>query len=266
MTSQIILLTNEKGGVGKTTTVVNLGEAIARAGKNVLLIDLDPSGNLTLTVTKTQPDRRDSATVTVDHIVELHAERRRSASDAIVKDVRGGMDLIAAPKNPADLISAEKNISNDPLEGPHILREALEPIREHYDYILIDCSPTRNALELCALAAADQLIVINEPTQFSVDAMQRVTAYAQRIKKRSNPGLWVRGAIFNMYKTNTKIAQKWTTDLAEAGIPVLATIGYREAIKAAIEAGVSLAETKDGWRNAQVYDELAALITQRKKS
>ncbi|MGN5240849.1 MULTISPECIES: AAA family ATPase [unclassified Rhodococcus (in: high G+C Gram-positive bacteria)] len=266
MSSQIILLTNEKGGVGKTTTVLNLGEALARAGKTVLLVDLDPSGNLTLTVTKTQPGRRDDATVTVDHIIELHADRRQSASDAVIKDIRGGMDLIAAPKNPADLISAEKNISNDPLEGPHILREALESIRERYDYILVDCSPTRNALELCALVAADQLVVINEPTQFSVDAMQRVTAYAQRIKKRSNSGLWVRGAIFNMYKTNTKLAQKWTTDLAEAGIPILATIGYREAIKAAIEAGIALAETKDGWRHALVYDELAATITQRKKS
>lgn len=266
MSSQIILLTNEKGGVGKTTTVLNLGEALTRAGKSVLLIDLDPSGNLSDTLTKTQPGRRRDAAVTVDHIVELHPDRRQPASEAIIKDVRGSIDLIAAPMNPADLISAEKNISNDPLEGPHILREVLEPIRRRYDCILIDCSPTRNALELCALVAADQLIVINEPTKFSVDAMQRVTAYAQRIKKRSNASLWVRGAIFNMYKDNTKLAQKWAADLEEAGIPLLATIRYREAIKSAIEAGTPLIEAKEGWRHALAYDDLATIITQRKKS
>ena len=266
MSSKVILIGNEKGGVGKTTTVLNVGEALARAGEKVLLVDLDPSGNLTHTLTKLQPDLRAAAKVTADHIVDIDPETRKPAAEAILDAVRPGVDLIAAPTNAAHLIGAEKNITNDPIEGPHVLRESLEPIRDRYDYILIDCSPTRNALEMCALVAADQLIVLNEAHDFSIAAMQGVTSYAQSIKKRHNSTLWVRGTILNKVQSGTVLARAWTTQFTEAGIPVLGSVQSAEAIKRAVNVGVSLADTKDGWRHVWVYDDLAATITQRKKS
>ncbi|MGN0040510.1 ParA family protein [Rhodococcus sp. (in: high G+C Gram-positive bacteria)] len=266
MSSKIILIGNEKGGVGKTTTVLNVGEALARAGSKVLLVDLDPSGNLTHTLTKLQRDRRDNAKVTAEHIVDMSPESRKPASEAILDSVRPGVDLIPAPRNAAYLINAEKNITNDPIEGPHVLREALEPIRDRYDYILIDCSPTRNALEMCALVAADQLIVLNEAHDFSISAMEGVTSYAQSIKKRHNAGLWVRGTILNKVQPGTVLARTWNAKFAEAGVPVLGNVHSAESIKKAVNDGVSLADTKEGWRHLWVYDDLATTIIQRKKS
>ncbi|MCK8673923.1 ParA family protein [Rhodococcus sp. NPDC003382] len=267
MSATVIYIGNEKGGVGKTTTVLNVGEALARAGAKVLLVDMDNAGHLSHTLTKSRPELRTNAAVTTDHIIEMRPEvPRKPAAEAIIEAVRPGVDLIAAPTNDAYLTSAEKYITDDPIDGPFVLREALQPIRDRYDYILLDCSPTRNALEMAALVASDQLIVVNEPIEFSVLAMQKMTAFAQKIKKRQNAGLWVRGTILNRLSAGTQLAKKWTAKFDEAGIPVLGMVRTAEVIKKAVEDGVSLADVKDGWRNTIDYDDIASAITQRKKS
>lgn len=194
-----LVFVNQKGGVGKTTSVINIGAYIALAGKKVLLVDFDSQGNMSsgVGVSKDKPT-----------IYELIAELARP-EDAIKHTNVDNLDAISAS---IDLSGAAIELVDQ--EGREFyLKKALAPLRDKYDYILIDCPPSLGILTLNGLAAADGVLV---PMQCEYFALEGITLLLQTVKKVQqgiNPNLVIGGIFFTMYDSRTRLAQDVVTQV-----------------------------------------------------
>lgn len=178
----VISLLNHKGGVGKTTSAINIGAGLAELGKRVLLIDLDPQANLTLAM----GIPRQPTTI---------YEALRGEADLIPFSVKNNLDVVAST---LDLSGAEMELINE-AGREYILRELLDPIRSKYDYILIDCPPSLALLTLNALTSSD-LVYIPLQTEFlAMQGLARIKQIIQKVKLRLNKKLEMGGVIATMY-------------------------------------------------------------------
>ncbi len=192
--SRIIAIANQKGGVGKTTTTVNLAAGLARAGRRVLLIDLDPQGNAT---TGSGIDKR-SATPGVLEVLTGEArltQARRTAS--------GGYD--AVPAN-ADLTAA-KVILFQLDRREYRLRDALAPVAGDYDYILIDCPPALDMLTVNALIAAGSVLIPMQCEYYALEGLSDLLDTIADIATRANPALHVEGVLRSMFDPRSRLAR-----------------------------------------------------------
>jgi chromosome partitioning protein len=194
-----LVFVNQKGGVGKTTSVINIGAYIALAGKKVLLVDFDSQGNMSsgVGVSKDKPT-----------VYELIAELARP-EDAIKHTNVENLDAITAS---IDLSGAAIELVDQ--DGREFyLKKAIAPLREKYDYILIDCPPSLGILTLNGLAAADGVLV---PMQCEYFALEGITLLLQTVKKVQqgiNPQLVIGGIFFTMYDSRTRLAQDVVTQV-----------------------------------------------------
>lgn len=175
--SYIIAISNEKGGVAKTTTTYSLGAALVESGKKVLLVDLDPQGNLTL-ANGSEPGetKNNSAKILLDDL---------RAQDAIQKTNTPDLDLIPSNLRIADaeqFLPVRTNYA-------YILKQALSSDEIKYDYIILDCPPSMGAITTNALTAADLLIIPTQAEYFSAYALRDMMTLIRRIRKETNPGL-----------------------------------------------------------------------------
>ena len=200
--ARIIAVANQKGGVGKTTTAVNLAAALAATPRRVLLIDLDAQGNATM---GSGIDKRDLAASTCDVLLgELHAE------DAIMETAEG-FDLL--PGN-TDLTAAEIELMDQDAREQR-LKRALAPLRPRYDYIIIDCPPALSLLTLNALTAADSVLV---PMQCEYYALEGLTALLQTVdalRAQLNPELEIEGVLRTMFDVRNNLANAVSAELVE---------------------------------------------------
>jgi chromosome partitioning protein len=191
----ILAIINYKGGVGKTTSTINIGAGLARRGKRVLLVDTDPQANLT-TCAGLQKDERNTLYELLKHDCDI--------SDAIRPETTLGCAVLPACEKMSRLV---RELA-DELDKERILRDWLTPIQSEYDYILIDCAPTRNLLNDNALVAADEAYI---PVQTEHLAAQGLGLMADRIsemrRKRVNTTLHITGIIPTLFKTNQKSCQ-----------------------------------------------------------
>lgn len=191
--AKIYVFVNQKGGVGKTTSAINIGAYIAQAGKSVLLVDFDSQGNMStgVGVSKAKPT-----------IYELLAEKV-TATDAVKHTAVAGLDAITAD---TDLSGAAiELVEQDRRE--YFLKNALAPYAASYDYVLIDCPPSLGILTLNGLVAADAVLV---PMQCEYFALEGITLLLQTVKKvqdKLNPALAIGGIFFTMYDSRTRLAQ-----------------------------------------------------------
>jgi len=178
----IISLLNHKGGVGKTTSAINIGAGMVELGRRVLLVDLDPQANLTLSLgIPRQPN-------TIYEAV-------RGESPLVPYNVREGLDVVIST---LDLSGAEMELINE-AGREFILRELFDPIREDYDYIIIDCPPSLGLLTLNALTSSD-LVYIPLQTEFlAMQGLAKIQQVINKVKLRLNKGLEVGGVIATMY-------------------------------------------------------------------
>lgn len=192
--SRIVVVANQKGGVGKTTTAINLAASVASRGYRVLLVDFDPQGNASSGVGYPR-DR-----------VEL------SIYDALVGDVTMAdvirpteiSTLFLAPAT-TDLVGAEiELIGADSRE--RFLANALAPVVDRYDYIVIDCPPSLGILTLNALVAADSVVVPMQAEYFALEGLSALTATIEKVRAAYNPRLVIDGVLFTMYDTRTNLA------------------------------------------------------------
>ncbi|MCK9169527.1 MAG: AAA family ATPase [Treponema sp.] len=194
-----LVFVNQKGGVGKTTSVINIGAYIALAGKKVLLVDFDSQGNMSsgVGVSKEKPT-----------IYELISELARP-EEAVKHTSVDNLDAITAS---IDLSGAAIELVDQ--EGREFfLKKALAPFRDKYDYILIDCPPSLGILTLNGLAAADGVLV---PMQCEYFALEGITLLLQTVKKVQqgiNPNLVIGGIFFTMYDSRTRLAQDVVTQV-----------------------------------------------------
>lgn len=197
----IFAVTNQKGGVGKTTTTVNLAASLADYGKKVLLIDLDPQGNAT---TGCGLDKNQLENSSYEVIM---AEAR--AVDAIIRPDEISFDVM--PTN-SDLTAAEVELLEIKLRE-HRLRLALESTREKYDYILIDCPPSLSMLTVNALVAAQGVLIPIQCEYYALEGLSSLLRTIERVKQRANPNLDVTGLLRTMFDARNNLANEVSRQL-----------------------------------------------------
>jgi len=199
---KVIAITNQKGGVGKTTTTLNLGVGLARQGKRVLLIDSDPQGSLTASTGISSPDELDK-TLAELMTYEMTGEDKDYIYESDVIKSFEGVDFI--PSN-ISLSGTESALSNC-LSRESVLKRSIEAIKHDYDFILIDCMPSLGLLNINALVAADSLIIPCEPTFLSSKGMNLLLGSVGRVKRQINPNLKIDGILLTMVDSRTNNAR-----------------------------------------------------------
>jgi chromosome partitioning protein len=203
--ARVIALCNQKGGVGKTTSTINLGASLAEYGRRVLLVDFDPQGALSvgLGVTTHALDRT---------VYNLLVEESTSADDIILKTNVAGLDLL--PSN-IELSGAEVHLVNE-VAREQTLQRALAPVLDDYDFVLIDCQPSLGLLTINALTAAHGVIVPLECEYFSLRGVALLIDTIDKVKKRLNPQLELEGILATMYDARTLHGREVLSRVVEA--------------------------------------------------
>jgi chromosome partitioning protein len=203
--AQIIAMCNQKGGVGKTTSTINLGAALTEYGRRVLLIDLDPQGALSvgLGIPAQTMDRT---------IYNALMERKTTLRDVRVPTDIAGLDLV--PSN-IDLSAAEVQLVSEVAREQTLLR-VLADVRDEYDYILIDCQPSLGLLTVNALTAAQGVIIPLECEFFSLRGVALLVDTIDKVKERLNPSLQISGILATMYDARTVHCREVFSRVVEA--------------------------------------------------
>ena len=237
--AKVFCIANQKGGVGKTTTTINLATAMAAVQKRVLIFDLDPQGNASTGL----GIQRQARKVNAYHILIGEAP----INEAIIPTVIPGLDIIPAG---VDLSGAEiEMVDLDRRE--YRLRDALEKGQlDHYDYVLIDCPPSLGLLTINAMVAADKLLVPLQCEFFALEGLSQLLTTVERIRERFNPGLAILGVALTMYDRRNRLTDQVAADVrAVLGQVVFDTV---------IPRNVRLSEAPSHGLPALIYDHACA--------
>ena len=235
---RIIAIANQKGGVGKTTTSINLAASIAEMGKRVLAIDLDPQGNMTsgLGVDKNEVEN------TVYELMLDECSINESIQDTVVK----GLRLI--PSN-VNLAGAEIELLgiND---KEYILKTAVDYIRDDYDFIVIDCPPSLNMLTVNAMTTADTVLVPIQCEYYALEGLSQLIHTINLVQERLNPNLQMEGVVFTMYDARTNLSLQVVENVKDNL--------NQNIYKTIIPRNVRLAEAPSYGQPITIYDSKSA--------
>ena len=241
--AKIIAVTNQKGGVGKTTTAINLAAALAIAGRTVLLVDCDPQGNATSGLGR-KGEHTDAGTL-YDAITRLdtdNADLEPPASRYILTTVVDRLSLIPANR---DLAGAEIELISFP-DRERRLRNLLDPLRRQFDFILIDSPPSLGLLTLNALVAADRVLIPLHCEYFALEGLADLVGTMRRVRASLNPALDIEGVLLTMNDERTNLGQQVAREVREF---------FKEKVyQTVIPRNVRLAEAPSHGLPAVTYD------------
>jgi chromosome partitioning protein len=251
MAKNIIAVLNQKGGVGKTTTTINLAAYLARGGKTVLVCDLDPQGNTTsgLGIDKHQLDS------TIYDVLFGRADRSKT-----IKDVSGdGIYLL--PAN-AQLAGAEVELVQA-LNREHKLKNVLENLE--YDYILIDCPPSLGLLTINALTAAKDILIPVQAEYYALEGLSQLLSVITQVRQALNPGLNILGVVVTLYDKRTSLSEQVKAELEKHfGSKLFKTVIPRNVkLAEAPSFGKSIADHDKWSKGARAYKALAREVEKR---
>jgi chromosome partitioning protein len=252
--ARIAAVCNQKGGVGKTTTTINLGAALAELGRRVLLVDFDPQGALSVGL-GIQPHELDAT------VYNLLMERGLTAHDVIIKTRVDGMDLL--PSN-IDLSGAEVQLVHE-VGREFVLGRALQPVIPDYDVILIDCQPSLGLLTVNALACADGVLVPLECEYFALRGVALLMETIDKVRSRISPKLSIDGLLATMYDSRTLHTREVLAGVIEGfGDRVYHTVISRTVrFPDATVAGEPITRFDPACGGAHAYRELAKEVLER---
>ena len=191
---RIIAIANQKGGVGKTTTAINLSSCLAEKGKKVLAVDMDPQGNMTSGL---GVDKNSIEKTIYDLIIG-----ETKVENAIIESILDNLDIIPTS---IDLSAAEIELI-DIEDKEFILRNAIHKVKEEYDYIIIDCPPSLSMLTINAMTTADSIIVPIQCEYYALEGLSQLIHTVELVKNRLNPILEIEGVVFTMYDARTNLS------------------------------------------------------------
>ncbi len=211
--SKIIAIVNQKGGVGKTTTTINLGASLAALEKNILLIDIDPQCNTSTGVGFDFGEEHP----TIYNVFLEEAELQESVHSTVLET----LSYIPSDRN---LVGLELEFADKPNRN-FLLKEKIKDLRDKYDYIFIDCPPSLNTLTLNALAASDSVLIPLQTEYYAMEGLVNLSNTLELVKKSLNPYLTVEGILFTMYDSRNNLSKMVVTDVkAVAPFPIFNTI------------------------------------------
>ena len=235
---RIIAVANQKGGVGKTTTSINLSACLAEAGQKVLVVDVDPQGNTTsgLGVDKNN----------VDNTIYEMMLGECSVEESILKDVLENLDVMPSNVNLAgaeiDLIGVD--------EREYILQKAMEQVRDKYDFIIVDCPPSLSMLTVNAMTASDTVLVPIQCEYYALEGLSQLIHTINLVKQRLNPDLEMEGVVFTMYDARTNLSLQVVENVKE---------NLKQTIyKTIIPRNIRLAEAPSHGVPINIYDPKSA--------
>jgi chromosome partitioning protein len=228
----ICVFVNQKGGVGKTTSAINIGAFLAEAGKTILLVDFDPQGNLSSGIGAKPPK---------PGIYEL-LSGAASLEEAIKKTEVKNLDVIPAS---TDLSGAAVELI-DQKEHNYFLKKTLAPLKDRYDYILIDCPPSLGLLTVNGMAAADMILIPMQCEYFAMEGLKQLLVTTKRMQENLNPSLKIGGIFFTMYDPRTRLAND---------VIKLVSATYKESVfNTIIPRNIRLSEAPSYSMPISVYD------------
>lgn len=241
MAAKIYSVSNQKGGVSKTVSSVNLGIGLARQGRRVLLVDIDPQGSLTASLGYPQPDQMEVTLATL--MAKVIADEPIEPGEGILHQGEG-VDLV--PAN-IELSGMEVTLVNT-MSRETILREYLKMVKDSYDVIILDCTPSLGMLTINALAAADEVLIPITPQYLSIKGLEQLIRTIARVKRQINPGLKIGGILIAMadMRTNyTKDIIQLLHETYDGRIPIFNSI---------IPMSVRAAETSAEGKSIYLHD------------
>jgi chromosome partitioning protein len=233
MSCRIISVSNHKGGVGKTTSVVNVGAALADMGRKVLLVDIDPQANLTVSF-GFKEENNDVKVPTIYDAIRGHA-----ALEPL--KINNNLDLIPST---IDLSGAEMELSSEP-GREYILRELLEPMHDKYDYIMIDCPPSLGLLTINSFTAAKEIFIPIQPHYLAVRGLSKILEVINKIKGRLNKELEITGVFVTLFDKR-KILHREVYDTIE-------TYFGERVFRTKIKENIALAEAPGDGKDIYQY-------------
>lgn len=244
--AKIISITNQKGGVGKTTTSINLAAALVERGKRILVIDMDPQGNATVGC---GVDTQDVENTIYDLLLQ-----ETTAKQAIIKS-ESGIDVLTAN---GDLAGAQVELLNE-IGREMRLQKALVEVKDDYDYIFIDCPPALNVLTINALVASNSVLIPMQCEYFALEGLSALISTIRKIRETLNPGLNIEGLLRTMFDGRNSLSNEVSKQLkTHFGDKVYKTIVPRNVRLAEApsygEPAMSYAPQSKG---AKAYDNLA---------
>lgn len=236
--ARIISVANQKGGVGKTTTTVNLAACLAEQGKHVLVVDIDPQGNTSrgLGVDKKNLEATVYELLLGEELLE----------DVIINECIDYLDLVPSD---VELAGAEVELIGK-AESNFILKKALNKVREQYDYIIIDCPPSLSILTLNALSASDTVLVPIQCEYFALEGLSQLMYTIDLVRKRLNPRLEIEGVVFTMYDARTNLSLQVVEEVKKE-------LHHMRIYQSIIPRNVRLAEAPSHGLPITLYDPLS---------